>query len=44
VKITPPNFIIIQLDSNDLGLTKSWHLLTDIDCDLLCLCELLPDV
>jgi hypothetical protein len=43
-KSPPPSFIIIQLGSNDLGLTKSWQLFTDIECDLLRLRTLLPDV
>ena len=43
-KSPPPSFIIIQLGSNDLGLTKSWQLFTDIECDLLRLRALLPDI
>jgi lysophospholipase L1-like esterase len=43
-KSPPPSFIIIQLGSNDLGLTKSWQLFTDIECDLLRLRALQPDV
>jgi hypothetical protein len=40
----PPSFIIIQLGTNDLGLTKRWQLFTDTECDLLRLPALLPDV
>jgi hypothetical protein len=43
-KSPPPSFIIIQLGSNDLGLTKSWQLFTDIECGLLRFRTLLPDV
>jgi hypothetical protein len=43
-KSPPPSFIIIQLGSNDLALTKSWQLFTDIECDLFRLRTLLPDV
>ena len=43
-KSPPPSFIIIQLDTNDLGLTKRWQLFTDAECDLLRLRALLPDV
>ena len=39
-----PNFIIIQLGSNDLGVSKGFELINNIECDLLRLRVLLPNV
>jgi hypothetical protein len=36
--------ILIQVGSNDLGSTKGFELVHDIECDLLRLRVLLPDV
>jgi lysophospholipase L1-like esterase len=39
-----PGMILIQLGSNDFGSTKGFELVHDIECDLLRLRVLLPDV
>ena len=39
-----PGMILIQVGSNDLGSTKGFELVHDIECDLLRLRVLLPDV
>jgi hypothetical protein len=39
-----PGMILIQVGSNDLGSTKGFELVHDIECDLLRLHVLLPDV
>ena len=39
-----PGIILIQLGSNDLESTKGFELVHDIECNLLCLRVLLPDV
>lgn len=43
-KRPPPSYVIVQLGSNDLGVVKSWQLFSDIECDLLRLHALLPNV
>ena len=39
-----PSFILIQLGSNDLGITKTLDLINNIECDLIHLTVLLPSV
>lgn len=44
VKNPPPGFILIQLGSNDLGVSDTRELITQIKCDLLRIGALIPGV
>lgn len=41
-QVPPPSFILIQLVSHNLGITKTIDLINNIECDLLRLNVILP--
>lgn len=43
-RLPPPDVTLIQLGSNDVDVTKTLELINSIDCDVLRLMMLLPNV